>query len=77
MTKGNPRLICIILKIHLEDGLNHASPPNGIPLKIRRYYVRCWRYINAYAEDLDVSGAQEVVRKFTEAKFSSRGIVFF
>jgi hypothetical protein len=53
------------LKEHLPVALDNASPADEIPTRIRRYYKRCWKYIEAYSNGKDANGAyEEVVKKF-------------
>ncbi|SAL98396.1 hypothetical protein [Absidia glauca] len=56
----------------LEDGFNEASPPDGIPTKMRRYYMRCLRYIDAYSRQLNVEEAEvDVCSKFRNTTYIS------
>ncbi|ORY99659.1 hypothetical protein BCR42DRAFT_339255, partial [Absidia repens] len=59
------------LQKNLEQSCDMASPPNGMPLKIRRYFMRCWRYIEAYSQQKDIGEAHEIVKKFTQARYTS------
>jgi hypothetical protein len=53
------------LKEGLPLALDRASPANQVPTRIRRYYRRCWRYIEAYSKGMDADGAyNQVVKKF-------------
>ncbi|KAG2216528.1 hypothetical protein INT45_014182 [Circinella minor] len=53
--------------IELEDG--SAFQPT--PTKIRQFYKRCWRYIEAYSELKDEKENHELVAKFTSRRFLS------
>jgi hypothetical protein len=60
------------LKNRLPIALDAASPDDQIPTKIRRYYHRCWRYIEAYRNGKNADGAyDEVVGGFVSRVESS------
>jgi hypothetical protein len=47
--------------------LDKASLQGEVPTKIRRYFKRCMRYIEAYNQGMDAEGAYSaVVGKFVE-----------
>ena len=53
------------LKERLPLALDNACPPDQTPTRIRRYFTRCYRYIDAYRRGIDGDSAyDEVVRKF-------------
>lgn len=51
------------LKQHLPIALDNASPPGQPPTKIRRYFKRCMRYIEAHGKGMDAWAADEEVKK--------------
>ncbi|SAM02739.1 hypothetical protein [Absidia glauca] len=60
------------LKKTLEDAFNDASPPNQTPTKTRRYYMRVWRYIDAYSRNLNAEDAEaDVCSKFRSRTYTS------
>ena len=59
------------LSDNLNGFLDQVSPPNSPPLEIRRYYNRCWRYINAYNDMNNVTEAFKLVEKFTSRRYRS------
>ncbi|KAG0184071.1 hypothetical protein DFQ28_000188, partial [Apophysomyces sp. BC1034] len=63
------------LQERLPIALDNASPPGNIPVKIRKYYSRCIRYIEAYKVGMDAWAADEEVTEFTTRKSTShRGV---
>jgi hypothetical protein len=60
------------LKSTMENAFNEASPPNQSPTKIRRYYMKCWRYIAAYDEEMNGEEAEiDVCNKFKTSAYTS------
>lgn len=69
------------LRNNLPDFLDRISPPpveledgsviQPTPTKIRRFYKRCWRYIEAYSQMKDGKETHELVSKFTSRRFLS------
>jgi hypothetical protein len=60
------------LKNVLNDAFDAASPPDQPPIKIRRYYMRCWRYIEAYSRNLNAKDAEkDVCNKFRQKTYLS------
>ncbi|SAM02190.1 hypothetical protein [Absidia glauca] len=60
------------LQITLENAFAEAALQNGIPTKLRRYYMRCWRYIDAYSRNLDAEAAEaDVCSKFRNSQYKS------
>ena len=59
------------LSNNLDGYLDQISPPNSVPLEIRRYYNRCWRYIRAYNDMKNVTEAFKLVEKFTSRRYRS------
>lgn len=43
------------LRVNLPVFCDRVSPVDAVPIKIRRFHNRCWRYIDAYSK-LDSSG---------------------
>lgn len=65
------------LRVNLPVFCDRVSPVDAVPIKIRRFHNRCWRYIDAYSK-LDSSGnpntynaASALVDKFTSRKMTS------
>ena len=50
---------------------HYETPPDEIPIEIRRYYNRCWHYIYAYNDMKDGNEAFKIVEKFTSKRFLS------
>ncbi|SAL96366.1 hypothetical protein [Absidia glauca] len=60
------------LKVTMENAFNEASPPDQCPTKIRRYYMKCWRYIEAYQEEMNGEDAEiDVCNKFKTWRYTS------
>jgi hypothetical protein len=59
------------LRDNLESYLDNCCPPNQTPTKIRRYFKRCYRYIDAYSKGHDIVKATELVKQFSSRVYTS------
>ena len=59
------------LRKNLPSFLDSVSPVNETPTKIRRFFGRAWRFIDAYSQDVLIDEAFKLVEKFSSRKYTS------
>ncbi|GAA5800023.1 hypothetical protein HPULCUR_005444 [Helicostylum pulchrum] len=60
------------LNDNINDFLDSVSPPGELPLQIRRYYNRFFRYLEAYGQEKDVTDVFAIVKEFLKQQKSHR-----
>lgn len=57
---------------NINGFLDSVNQPGEIPLQIRRYFNKSFRYIEAYSEEKDVDAAFALVKDFSKRQKSHR-----
>jgi hypothetical protein len=57
---------------NINGFLDSVSPPGEIPLQVRRYFNKSFRYIEAYSNENDATEAFTIVKEFSKLQKSHR-----